>query len=269
MKFMNLIIKIILYLVVLATLFLFLFLILPIFFISIFDYLGFNDSLIYVNFVKIYDALDKTLLLLLISLPIGFILSLIFALGRVSKNKILSKTIEYYIFVIRGTPLLVQIYLIYFGLGSVKAIRDSFLWIALKEPFWCGVLALTLNTVAYGSEIFRGGIQSVSKGQIESGKSLGFSRIGLFRKIIFPIALRRVLPTYGNELILMVKATSLVSLTTYMEMTGVARRIMAVTWAPVEAFVAAGILYLYLNFLMVQFIKYLEWKYNPHLRVTR
>ena len=228
----------------------------------------FQESLIFTNFLKILKALDQTLLLLLASLPIGFILSLIFALGRVSKNKFLSKTIEYYIFIIRGTPLLVQIYLIYFGLGSVKVIRDSFLWIILKEPFWCGVLALTINTVAYGSEIFRGGIQAVSQGQIESGKSLGFTRIGLLRKIIFPIALRRVLPTYGNELILMVKATSLISLTTYMEMTGVARRLMAITWAPVEAFLAAGILYLFLNFLMVQFIKYLEWKYNPHLRIS-
>ena len=229
---------------------------------------SFQESLIFINFFKILKALDQTLLLLLASLPIGFILSLIFALGRVSKNKFLSKTIEYYIFIIRGTPLLVQIYLIYFGLGSVKVIRDSFLWIILKEPFWCGVLALTINTVAYGSEIFRGGIQAVSQGQIESGKSLGFTRIGLLRKIIFPIALRRVLPTYGNELILMVKATSLISLTTYMEMTGVARRLMAITWAPVEAFLAAGILYLFLNFLMVQFIKYLEWKYNPHLRIS-
>ena len=235
---------------------------------SFFEFFNsFQESLIFINFIKVLNGLDNTLLLLLVSLPIGFILSLIFALGRVSKNYILSKTIEYYIFIIRGTPLLVQIYLIYFGLGSVKAIRESFLWIALKEPFWCGVIALTINTVAYGSEIFRGGIQAVSKGQVESGKSLGFSRIGLLRKIIFPIALRQVLPTYGNELILMVKATSLVSLTTYMEMTGIARRIMAVTWAPVEAFVAAGILYLFLNFLMVQFIKYLEWKYNPHLRV--
>ena len=235
---------------------------------SFFEFFNsFQESLIFVNFFKVLNGLDDTLLLLLVSLPIGFILSLIFALGRLSKNYILSKTIEYYIFVIRGTPLLVQIYLIYFGLGSVKAIRESFLWIALKEPFWCGVIALTINTVAYGSEIFRGGIQAVSKGQVESGKSLGFSRIGLFRKIIFPIALRQVLPTYGNELILMVKATSLVSLTTYMEMTGIARRIMAVTWAPVEAFVAAGILYLFLNFLVVQFINYLEWKYNPHLRV--
>ena len=236
---------------------------------SFFEFFNsFQESLIFINFIKVLNGLDNTLLLLLVSLPIGFILSLIFALGRISKNYILSKTIEYYIFVIRGTPLLVQIYLIYFGLGSVKAIRESFLWIALKEPFWCGVIALTINTVAYGSEIFRGGIQAVSKGQVESGKSLGFSRIGLLRKIIFPIALRQVLPTYGNELILMVKATSLVSLTTYMEMTGIARRIMAVTWAPVEAFVAAGILYLFLNFLMVQFIKYLEWKYNPHLRIS-
>ena len=231
------------------------------------DYL--NQSLLFRNFIEVIMGLDNTLLLLVISLPIGFVLSLVFALGRVSKNKLISKTIASYIFVIRGTPLLVQIYLIYFGLGSVKLIRESFLWYLLEEPFWCGVLALTINTVAYGSEIFRGGIQSVTKGQIESGMSLGFSRSLLLRIIILPIALRRVLPSYGNELILMVKATSLVSLTTYMEMTGIARKIMAKTFAPVEAFIAAGILYLFLNFLMVQFIKYLEWKYNPHLRVSQ
>ena len=227
----------------------------------------FSKSLIFINFLKVLSALVETLLLLIVSLPIGFILSLIFALGRVSKNIFFSKIISAYIFVIRGTPLLVQIYLIYFGLGSIKAIRESFLWIILKEPFWCGVLALTINTVAYGSEIFRGGIQSVSKGQIESGAALGFNKISLYRRIVFPIALRQVLPTYGNELILMVKATSLVSLTTYMEMTGIARKIMAKTFAPVEAFIAAGILYLFLNFIVVQFIKYLEWKYNPHLRL--
>ena len=228
-----------------------------------------NESLLFRNFVEVIGGLDNTLLLLVVSLPIGFVLSLIFALGRVSKNKFISKPIATYIFVIRGTPLLVQIYLIYFGLGSIEFIRESFLWYLLREPFWCGVLALTINTVAYGSEIFRGGIQSVNKGQIESGLSLGFNKIDLLRKIIFPIALRKVLPSYGNELILMVKATSLVSLTTYMEMTGIARKIMAKTFAPVEAFIAAGLLYLFLNFLMVQFIKYLEWKYNPHLRLEQ
>jgi len=229
---------------------------------------NFQNSLIVKNFFLVLSGLDNTILLLIISLPIGFVLALLFALGRVSKITILSRIIASYIFVIRGTPLLVQIYLIYFGLGSVKFIRESFLWYALKEPFWCGVLALTINTVAYGAEIFRGGIQSIEKGQVESGLSMGFGRFMLLRKIILPIAIRKVLPSYGNELILMVKATSLVSLTTYMEMTGIARKIMAKTFAPVEAFIAAGILYLFLNFLMVQFVKYLEWKYNPHLRLN-
>ena len=250
-----------------------------------------QNSLIFKNFFLVLSGLDNTILLLLISLPLGFVLALLFALGRVSKIKIkipvfllyrtefpffyfyylkfpLSKIIGSYIFIIRGTPLLVQIYLIYFGLGSVKFIRESFLWYALKEPFWCGVIALTINTVAYGAEIFRGGIQSIEKSQVESGLSLGFGKFLLLRKIILPIAIRKVLPSYGNELILMVKATSLVSLTTYMEMTGIARKIMAKTFAPVEAFIAAGILYLFLNFLMVQFVKYLEWKYNPHLRLN-
>ena len=227
-----------------------------------------QNSLIYKNFFLVLSGLDNTILLLLISLPLGFVLALLFALGRVSKITLLSRTIASYIFVIRGTPLLVQIYLIYFGLGSVKFIRESFLWYALKEPFWCGVIALTINTVAYGAEIFRGGIQSIEKSQVESGLSLGFGKFLLLRKIILPIAIRKVLPSYGNEVILMVKATSLVSLTTYMEMTGIARKIMAKTFAPVEAFIAAGILYLFLNFLMVQFVKYLEWKYNPHLRLN-
>ena len=138
-----------------------------------------NESLLFRNFIEVLTGLDNTLYLLLISLPIGFIISLIFALGRVSDNRLISKTIASYIFIIRGTPLLVQIYLIYFGLASIEFIRESFLWYLLKEPFWCGVLALTINTVAYGSEIFRGGIQSVTKGQIESGLSLGFNRITL------------------------------------------------------------------------------------------
>ena len=122
-----------------------------------------NDSLLFRNFVEVLSGLDNTLLLLVISLPIGFVLSLIFALGRVSKNKFISKPIASYIFVIRGTPLLVQIYLIYFGLGSVEFIRESFLWYLLREPFLGGVLALTINTYAYGSLFFSGCIQSVTK----------------------------------------------------------------------------------------------------------
>ncbi|PPR51903.1 MAG: Octopine transport system permease protein OccM [Alphaproteobacteria bacterium MarineAlpha5_Bin10] len=224
-------------------------------------------SLIINNFTIVIKGLDETLLLVSLSLSIGFIISIFFAVGRISSISILSKSIYYYIFVIRGTPLLVQIYLIYFGLGSIKAVRESVFWILLKEPFWCGVIALVLNTVAYTTEIFRGGIQSVTKGQIESCKSLGMNKITMYYKIILPVAFRQALPAYGNEMILMVKATSLVSLTTYMEMTGLARNIMSKTFAPIEAFIAAGSIYLFLNFLIVQLIKFLEWKYNPHLRL--
>ena len=224
-------------------------------------------QLIKSNFLIVITGIDETILLVLLSLSIGLFISIFFALARISSIKSLSQIVYYYIFVIRGTPLLVQIYLIYFGLGSIKAIRESFLWILLKEPFWCGVLALILNTVAYTTEIIRGGIQSVSKGQIESCKALGMSRFIMYYKVILPVAFRQAFPAYGNEMILMVKATSLVSLTTYMEMTGLARNIMSKTFAPIEAFIAAGSIYLFLNFLIVQLIKFLEWKYNPHLRI--
>ena len=225
-------------------------------------------DLIINSFPKLLSASIITLKLLSVSLIIGLFIGLFFAILRIKNNIIFGKIAYIYSYIFRGTPLLVQIFIIYYGFGQVEFIRESFLWYALKEPFWCGVIALTINTVAYGAEIFRGGIQSIEKSQVESGLSLGFGKFLLLRKIILPIAIRKVLPSYGNELILMVKATSLVRLTTYMEMTGIARKIMAKTFAPVEAFIAAGILYLFLNFLMVQFVKYLEWKYNPHLRLN-
>ena len=227
-----------------------------------------NFELIYNNFFIIITGLDETLILVIVSLSLGFLISIPFALARVSSIKILSKSVYYYIFIIRGTPLLVQIYLIYYGLGTIEYVRESFLWVVLKDPFYCGILALVLNTVAYTTEIFRGGIQSVTKGQIESCKSLGMSKVAMYLKIILPCAFRQALPGYGNEMILMVKSTSLVSLITIMEMTGLARNIMYKNYAPVEAFLAAGSIYLFINFLVVQFIKFLEWKYNPHLRIN-
>ena len=226
-----------------------------------------NFELIYNNFFIILSGLDETLKLVIISLSLGFVIAIPFSLARVSSNKILSQSVYFYIFLIRGTPLLVQIYLIYYGLGTIEFIRESFLWIVLKDPFYCGVLALVINTIAYTTEIFRGGIQSVTKGQIESCKSLGMGRVVMYLKIILPCAFRQALPGYGNEMILMVKSTSLVSLITIMEMTGLARNIMYKNYAPVEAFLAAGSIYLFINFLVVQFIKFLEWKYNPHLRI--
>ena len=156
-------------------------------------------QLIINNFLIILQGIDETLILIFLSLILGFFISIPFALARISSIKILSRSVYYYIFIIRGTPLLVQIYLIYFGLGSIKAIRESFLWILLKEPFWCGVIALVINTVAYTTEIFRGGIQSITKGQIESCKSLGMNKFTMYVKIILPCAFRQALPAYGND----------------------------------------------------------------------
>ena len=127
-----------------------------------------NFELIYSNFFIILSGLDETLKLVIISLSLGFIISIPFALARASSIKILSQSVYYYVFIIRGTPLLVQIYLIYYGLGTILFIRESFLWIVLKDPFFCGILALVINTVAYTAEIFRGGIQSVTIIKLDS-----------------------------------------------------------------------------------------------------
>ena len=207
-----------------------------------------------------------TVLLVTCSLSMGFVLAVIAALLRRSKIPLLVTPIKVYVFVMRGTPLLVQIFLIYYGVGQFELVRESIFWSILKSPFWCAIIALTLNTTAYGSEIIRGGLESVSWGEVEAARSIGMSGFLLFRRIIFPIAIRQALPAYGNEVILMVKATSLASTITIMEMTGVANMIMAENYRPMEAFIIAGSFYLILNFIMTRLIQLIEWKLSGHLR---
>ena len=173
-------------------------------------------------------------------------------------NKLFYYFAYYYSYIFRGTPLLVQIFIIYFGLGQVEWIRESFLWIFLKEPYSCAILAFTLNTGAYSSEIIRGGILSVSKNYIEASGALGLSQIKTFMLITLPITVRQALPAYGNELILMVKASSLISIVTLMEITGIARTIISKTYAPVEIFLVAGSIYLVINFIIVMFVNLAE-----------
>ncbi len=225
------------------------------------------------NFTLMIDSVPRilggailTLELVALSLFIGFFTALGLAQLRLSRWTLLSRLAYGYVFVIRGTPLLVQIYLIYFGLSQFDWVRSSFLWPWLREPFWCAVLALTMNTTAYGSEIIRGGIQSVPWGQIEAARAAGMSRILLFRRIVFPIAIRQALPAYSNEVILMVKATSLASTITLLEMTGISVRIISQTFAPVEIFLVAGSLYLIINFLAAQSVRALEWYLTPYRR---
>jgi octopine/nopaline transport system permease protein len=218
------------------------------------------------SILPILGGARLTILLVTLSLAMGFVLAIITALIRRSRLTWLSRLVRIYVFVIRGTPLLVQLFLIYYGLGQFVWIRESFLWPVLQKPFWCAIIALTINTTAYGSEIIRGGLEAVSWGEIEAAKSIGMSGFLQFRRIIFPIAIRQALPAYGNEVILMVKATSLASTITIMEMTGVANVIMAENYRPLEAFIVAGSIYLLINFIMTRIIQIIEWRLSGHLR---
>jgi octopine/nopaline transport system permease protein len=225
-----------------------------------------NFELMIETFPKLLSGLNLTIQLVTISLFIGFCLAIGLALLRLSNNTFLSFFAKTYVFYFRGTPLLVQIFLIYYGIAQFEIIRETFVWSFFKEAYWCGILALTLNTCAYSSEIIRGGIQSVPFGQIESAKSVGMSGFLLYRRIILPIAFRQALPAYGNEIILMVKATSLVSTITLMEVTGIARLIIAKTFSPVEIFIVAGLIYLTINFIVTRLVNFCEIKLTPYLR---
>ena len=215
-------------------------------------------ELMYESFFKILKGVPLTLEVVFISTLLGFGLAIIVALMRISDNKLYSVPAYSFIYLIRGTPLLLQLYFVYYGISQFSFVRESFLWPILREPFWCGIITLTISTGAYSAEIIRGGIQSVSQGYIEAGKALGLGRIALFFRIVMPITIRQALPAYGNELILMVKASSLISIVTLMEITGIARTIISKTYAPVEIFLVAGSIYLFINFIITRLVKYAE-----------
>ena len=211
---------------------------------------------------KLLAASVITLKLLSASLLFGLFTGLIFAIMRMSNNMIINKFAYGYSYFFRGTPLLVQIFIIYFGLGQIEYLRSTILWVILKEPYWCAIIAFTLNTGAYTSEILRSAFQTIKPGIIEAGKSLGISNKIIFYKIQIPIAIRQSLPAYGNEIILMMKGTSLASTVTLMDLTGVAKYIISTTFKPIEVFIVAGGIYLFMTFILHNVIKYLEKKYS-------
>ena len=214
------------------------------------------------SFPKLLNATLVTLKLLSLSLIFGLMLGLFFAILRLNKNIFLNKFSYFYSYVFRGTPLLVQIFIIYFGFGQIEFLRSSFLWVILKEPYWCAIIAFSLNTGAYTSEILRSAFETINKGFIEAGDSLGISKKIIFYKIQIPIAIRQSLPAYGNEIILMLKGTSLASTVTLMDLTGVAKYIISTTFKPIEVFIVAGGIYLFMTFIVHNFIRYLEKKYS-------
>ena len=214
------------------------------------------------SFPKLLNAAVVTLKLLSVSLIVGLFIGLLFAILRLNKNIFINKFAYGYSYVFRGTPLLVQIFIIYFGLGQIESLRSSFLWVILKEPYWCAIIAFALNTGAYTSEILRSAFQTIKPGIIEAGKSLGISNKIIFYKVQIPIAIRQSLPAYGNEIILMLKGTSLASTVTLMDLTGVAKYIISTTFKPIEVFIVAGGIYLFMTFIIHNVITFLEKKYS-------
>ena len=211
-------------------------------------------------------GIPLTLLLATLSVAIGVVIAIAIAAARLWGPRALQLAAKFYVFVFRGTPLLVQMFLIYYGLGQFEAVRSSLLWPVLREPFWCAILALSLNTGAYGSEIVRGGLQSVSHGQREAAMACGMSPWLAFRRIVLPQAVRQALPAYGNELILLCKATSLASMITLMEITGLAAKLISDTYRVIEVFAAAGAIYLAINFVLTRLVAVADHRLTAHLR---
>jgi octopine/nopaline transport system permease protein len=212
-------------------------------------------------------GLPLTLKLAAGSVGCGAVLAVLLALMRLSGLPVLAWIARAFVFVFRGTPLLVQIFLIYYGLGQFRPSLQAWgLWWFFREAYWCALTALSLNTAAYASEIIRGGLLSVPAGQIEAARACGMSRGTLYRRIIGPIALRQALPAYSNEIISMVKATSLASIITLTEVTFIAQKLISQTFRAVEIFVVAGAIYLIINILITRVIVGLEYWLSPHLR---
>jgi len=213
---------------------------------------------------KLLEGAWLTLELIALSGLLGMVLALPIALMRASKNAWLRALPFGYIFFFRGTPLLVQIFLIYYGASQFEVVKESFLWPVLKEPYWCAIIAFSLNTAAYSAELLRGAIQSIPKGEIEVAEALGMSKPLMIRRVVLPRAFGIVLPAYGNELLLMLKSSALASTITLLDLTGMARTIIARTYTPLEMFFAAGMVYLAIAALMIASFRFIEYRLNRY-----
>ena len=212
------------------------------------------------------QGLVNTLWLVALSLVIGLVLAVPLALAANSQKFWLKWPVASYTYVFRGTPLLVQVYLIYYGSGQFEAIKESFLWPVLREAYLCALIAFVLNTAAYTTEIFRGAIKATDRGEVEAARACGMSYGLMLRRIILPSAFRRALPAYSNEVIFMLHGSAIASIITVVDLTGAARIVNSRFYAPYEAFVTAALFYMALTFILIGCFKLLEQHWYKHLR---
>lgn len=223
-------------------------------------------SVVIDHFPRLLSGAWTTLQLVVVSGIIGSLMALPIGLARHSKRWWINGLPYAYIFFFRGTPLLVQIFLVYYGFAQSDLIRESALWEYLKQPYWCAIIAFSLNTSAYTAEILRGALDAIPRGEVEACKVVGMTRIQAYRRILLPRAFGMIVPAYGNEVILMLKSSALASTITLLDLTGMARTIIARTYTPIEIFLAAGALYLAMSLCVIALFKVVEERHNRHLK---
>ncbi|MEM8840306.1 MAG: ABC transporter permease subunit [Pseudomonadota bacterium] len=222
--------------------------------------MSFDVTLIAETVPQLLQGLWLTLILLVVSLVGGAALAVPTTWALLKTDRAIRTPAQLYVWMFRGTPALVQLFVIYYGLAQFEWLRESAAWTLLREPFWCCVLAFSLNSGAYTAEILRGAIAGVSAEQDEAARALGLQRIQTFRLVIWPQALRLALPPYSNEVVGMLKTTALASTVTLAEVTGIAETVAAQTFAPYEVFISAALIYLVLAWICQRVIALMENK---------
>ncbi len=222
-------------------------------------------SIIFENIDRYIEGFFLTIQLTGISLIIGLMFAIPLAVIRTSRNFLINAPVRFFVYIFRGTPLLVQMFIIYYGFGQFEWMKSTILWDFFKEAYFCALFTFTLNTCAYTIEIIRGAIESTPFGEVEAAKSVGMSRFLALRRIILPSSLRRAFPAYGNEVIFMLHGSALASVITLFDLTKAAGFINARYYAPFEAYITAGVFYLAITFTIVLTFKKVEKRIYAHL----
>ncbi len=227
-----------------------------------------SDNLIFTpnTLAQYWDGLVNTVQLVFISLVVGLFLAVPLAVGRASRRVWLNVPIWLFTYVFRGTPLLIQLYIAYYGFAFIDGVQDSAFAFFINDPVYPALLAFTLNTAAYTTEIFVGAIRATPQGELEAARAYGMSAATAYRRVVLPSAFRRALPAYGNEVIFMLHASAIASAVTITDLTGAAYYVYARFYSPFPAFIFVALVYMLLSFVLQGGFKVLETRMLRHLK---
>ena len=225
----------------------------------------FNPCLVVYEWDRWLWGVALTAQLTLLAVALGFLIALPLAFARMERHRLVDPLARGYVYVFRGTPLLVQLFLIYYGLAQFGAVRDSIVWPFLREAWWCALIAFTLNSGAYMTEILRGALEATPRGEREAATALGMSKWLAARRVLIPSALRRAIPQIGNEIVFMLHGTAIASVVTLQDVLGVGRMINGRYYVVYEGLLTAAALYMALTYLTIWIMGRLERRYTRHL----